>query len=105
MSAYLTRAELSLLACDGARVVVEAGDYVEAVDVFGEGIDARRRGEWLAVMRLGLERDPPSRRQPDELEAHAVLILDVRGRMVYAHADDLLVVDDDWALDAAEAEQ
>lgn len=95
MSAYLTRAELSLLAADGARVVVEAGDYVEAVDVFGEGIDARRRAEWLATMRLGLERDPPRRRQPDELDAHPVLILDVRGRMVYAHADDLLVVDDD----------
>jgi hypothetical protein len=47
------------------------------------------------VMRLGLERDPPRRRQPDELDAHPVLILDVRGRMVYAHADDLLVVDDD----------
>lgn len=95
VSAYLTRAELSLLACDGTRVVVEAGDYLEAVDVFGVGMNARRRAEWLAVMRLGLERDPPSRRQPDELEAHPVLILDVRGRMVYAHADDLLVVDEE----------
>jgi hypothetical protein len=95
VSAYLTRAELSLVAADGTRVVVEAGDYVEAVDVFGAGMDARRRAEWLAVMRLGLERDPPRRRQPDELEAHPVLILDVRGRMVYAHADDLFVVDDD----------
>jgi hypothetical protein len=65
------------------------------VDVFAVGIEAWRRAEWLAVMRLGLERDPPRRRQPDELDAHPVLILDVRGRMVYAHADDLLVVDDD----------
>ncbi len=70
MSAYLTHTELSLLAADGTRVVVEAGDYVEAVDVFGERIDARRRAEWLATMRLGLERDPPRRRRPDELDAH-----------------------------------
>ena len=95
MSAYLTRAELSLLAADGARLVVEAGDYVEAVDVFSVDMNARRRAEWLAVMRLGLERDPPRRHQPDELDAHPVLILDVRGRMVYAHADDLLVVDEE----------
>jgi hypothetical protein len=96
VSAYLTRAELSLLAADGARLVVEAGDYVEAVDVFSVDMNARRRAEWLAVMRLGLERDPPRRRRPDELDAHPVLILDVRGRMVYAHADDLLTVDDDF---------
>ena len=96
MSAYLTRAELSLLAADGARVVVEAGDYLEAVDVFGEGIDARRRAEWLAVMRLGLEREPPRRRREGELDAHPVVILDAGGRMVYAHADDLLTVDDDF---------
>jgi len=96
VSAYLTRAELSLLAADGARVVVEAGDYLEAVDVFGEGIDARRRAEWLAVMRLGLEREPPRRRREGELDAHPVVILDAGGRMVYAHADDLLTVDDDF---------
>jgi len=95
VSAYLSREELHLLADDGRTLTVEAGDYLEAVDVFGEGMDARRRAEWLATMRLGLERDPPRRRQPDELDAHPMLILDVRGRLVYAHADDLLVVDDE----------
>ena len=96
MRAYLTRSELSLLAADGGRVVVEAGDYIEAVDPFGGGMNARRRGEWLAVLRLGLEREPPRRRRDGELDAHPVVILDAGGRMVYAHADDLLTVDDDF---------
>ena len=96
MRAYLTRSELSLLAADGGRVGVEAGDYLEAVDPFGGGMNARRRGEWLAVLRLGLERDPPRRRREGDLDAHPVVILDAGGRMVYAHADDLLTVDDDF---------
>lgn len=96
MSAYLTRSELSLLAADGGRVVVEAGDYIEAVDPFGGGMNARRRGEWLAVLRLGLEREPPRRRREGELDAHPVVILNAGGRMVYAHADDLLTVDNDF---------
>ena len=94
LSAYLTRSELSLLAADGGRVVVEAGDYLEAVDPLAERMDARRGGEWLAVLRLGLEREPPRRRREGELDAHPVVILDAAGRMVYAHADDLLTVDD-----------
>ena len=96
MRAYLTRSELSLLAADGGRVVVEAGDYLEAVDPFEASMNARRRGEWLAVLRLGLEREPPRRRREGELDAHPVVILDASGRMVYAHADDLLMVDDDF---------
>ena len=97
MRAYLTRSELSLLAADGGRVVVEAGDYIEAVDPFGGGMNARRRGEWLAVLRLGLEREPPRRRREGELDAHPVVILNAGGRMVYAHADDLLAVDDEFS--------
>ena len=96
MRAYLTRSELSLLAADGGRVVVEAGDYLEAVDPLAERMDARRRGEWLAVLRLGLEREPPRRRREGEIDAHPIVILDAGGRMVYAHADDLLTVDDDF---------
>ena len=96
MRAYLTRSELSLLAADGGRVVVEAGDYLEAVDPFGGGMNARRRGEWLAVLRLGLEREPPRRRREGEMDAHPVVILDAGGRMVYAHADDLLTVEDEF---------
>ena len=96
MRAYLTRSELSLLAADGGRVVVEAGDYLEAVDPLSERLDARRRGEWLAVLRLGLEREPPRRRREGELDAHPVVILNAGGRMVYAHAEDLLTVDDDF---------
>lgn len=97
LRAYLTRCELSLLAADGGRVVVEAGDYLEAADPLAERMDARRRGEWLAVMRLGLEREPPRRRREGELDAHPIVILDAGGRMVYAHADDLLTVDEEFS--------
>ena len=95
MRAYLTRSELSLLVADGGRVAVEAGDYLEAVDPFEAGMNAWRRVEWLAVLQLGLEREPPRRRREGALDAHPVVILDASGRMVYAHADDLLTVDDE----------
>lgn len=95
VSAYLTRSQLSLLAADGSRLVVEAGDYLEAVDPLAERLDARRRHEWVAVLQLGLEREPPRLRRTGEIDAHPVVVLDAGGRMVYAHADDLLAVEAD----------
>ena len=94
MSAYLTREQLELVGEDGTTITVEAGDYLEGVEPWG--LSPRDRTRWCDVLRLGLERDPPRRRREGEIDAHPIVILDAGGRMVYAHADDLLTVDDDF---------
>lgn len=86
MSAYLTREQLELVAEDGTTVTVEAGDYLEAVDPFSAPLTLRQREAWVSCLRRGLARGAPGA---------AVVVLDAGGRMLYAHADDLLVVEED----------